>query len=261
MRRWTDIAITAARWTLGIFVLIALLLLGLLRTPPGQSVLAEAVKAITGDTVTVQGLRGSLPDDLHADMVEIADKNGVWLRAENVSLDWDALAALNNQILIRRVTASRIAMLRMPLPSEESNGTTPEIEVGALALPRIEIAQPVVGHAALLGAQGSLRYISVHQAQANLAVARLDSPDRYRIDGAIDHDVANGTVSIDESARGILAGFIGLPGLGPIHLSAQAAGDANANTIAFRLSAGALTASGQGTLALATQSADIDFSA
>ncbi|HWA29976.1 MAG TPA: translocation/assembly module TamB domain-containing protein, partial [Rhizomicrobium sp.] len=46
-----------------------------------------------------------------------------------------------------------------------------------------------------------------------------------------------------------------------IHLSAQAAGDANANTIAFRLSAGALTASGQGTLALATQSADIDFSA
>ena len=56
----------------------------------------------------------------------------------------------------------------------------------------------------------------------------------------------------------ILGKLAGLPGLGAVNLSVQAAGDAAANTVAFRLSAGPLAASGKGTIALAARRADID---
>lgn len=260
MRSWMDIAGTFARWSLSIVVLIALLALTLLRTAPGHDVLASAIGALSDGTVSVKGLRGDLPDDLHAAMVEVSDKNGIWLRVENLTLDWDARRALSNHIKVERVTASRVVLLRMP-QSEESNGTTPKIDIAALDIARIEIARAAAGHAAVLRARGSLHYRSVHHARADLDIARLDRPGSYRVQGAIDRDVANGTIAIAEGADGILGALIGLPGLNPIHLTAQAAGTAAANTLSFNLSAGALRAAGRGTIALARHSAAIAFSA
>jgi len=261
MRDWSSIGRKALHASLIGLAAIALLVIGLLRTPPGHATLAFLVEELTGGQVSVQGLSGDLPDDLHADVVEIRDAKGVWLRAQNVSLDWSAAPAADNHILIHRVTAAKVAMLRMPVPKEASEGTTPKIDVEALSVPRIEIAQAVMGHAALLRADGSLHYESVHQARADLVVARLDDADRYIVKGGIANDVANGTVSIAEGANGILATLIGLPGLKPIALEARAQGDSAANDIAFQLAAGALRASGQGTLSLANRAADVSFSA
>lgn len=248
-------------WSLVGLAVFALLFIGLLRTPPGHATLAFLIEELSGGTVTVHGLSGDLPDDIHADAVEISDTKGVWLRIENVSLAWSALPAADNHILIHRVAAARAVMQRMPQSEESSESTTPKIDIEALSIPRIEIAARVMGHAALLKAQGSLHYISMHQARADLVVSRFDNGDRYVVQGGIANDVANGTVSITEGANGILAALIGLPGLKPINLEARAAGDRGANTIGFQLSAGTLRASGNGTISLADRNADIDFSA
>ncbi|MBS0273145.1 MAG: translocation/assembly module TamB domain-containing protein [Proteobacteria bacterium] len=261
MRDWSSIGRKALHASLIGLAAIALLLIGLLRTPPGHATLAFLVEELTGGQVSVQGLSGDLPDDLHANVVEIRDAKGVWLRIEDVSLGWSAARAMDNHILIHRVTAAKIAMLRMPQAEEASEGTTPQIDVDSLSAPRIEIAQAVMGHAALLQAQGSLHYESVHQARADVTVMRLDDNDRYIVRGSIEKDVANGTVSIAEGANGILAALMGLPGLKPIALEARAQGDSTKNDIAFRLAAGALRASGQGTLSLANRAADVGFSA
>lgn len=250
-----------ARWGLVGLAVFALLFIGLLRTPPGHATLAFLIEELSGGTVTVHGLSGDLPNDIHADAVEISDAKGVWLRIEDVSLAWSALPAADNHILIHRVTAARMMMQRMPQSEESTEGTTPKIDIEALSVPRIEIAAAVMGHAALLKAQGSLHYLSVHQARADLVVSRFDNGDRYVVQGGIANDVANGTVSIAEGANGILAALIGQPGLKPINLEARAAGDRGANTIAFQLSAGALRASGNGTISLADRNADIDFAA
>ncbi len=261
MRDRLSLVQSFTRWGLIGLAVFALLFIGLLRTPPGHATIAFLIEELSGGTVAVQGLSGDLPNDIHADVVEISDAKGVWLRIEDLSLAWSALPAADNHILIHRVTAARAMMRRLPQAKESSEGTTPKIDVEALSIPRIEIAAGVMGHAALLKGQGSLHYLSVHQARADLTVSRLDNGDRYVVQGGIANDVANGTVSIAEGANGILAALIGLPGLKPINLEARAAGDRGANTIAVQLSAGALRAAGHGTISLADRNADIDFSA
>ena len=261
MRDWASIRRKSAHWSLVGLAIVAMLTIGLLRTPPGHAALALLIGELSGGEVRVQGLSGDLPNDLHADVVELRDAKGVWLRVENVSLDWSALPAVNNRILIRRASAARIAMQRMPVSEKSPEGETPRIDVAALSVDRIEIAPAVMGHAALLRAQGSLHYESVHRARADLTIARLDSSDRYIVKGGIDDDVADGTVFIAEGANGILAGLIGLPGLKPINLQARATGGRGANRMTFQLSAGALRASGDGIVSLADRTADVAFSA
>lgn len=259
MRNWTDIAMTSLRWLLTALVLVALLFLALLNTQPGHSALEALVAPLSGQTVSVRGLRGELPDNLQADDVEIRDAKGVWLRIEGLTLDWSALSAINNHIDIQNIHAAKITLLRMPEPAESSEGTTPVIDIGHLVVARIEIAKAAIGRAALLTANGTLHYQSVHDLSTDLTITRLDGSDRYRVNGHIVQDVANGAVSIREGMDGILAGLIGLPGLGPINVEAQAGGDRAQNKLSFDLSAGALRASGHGTIVLARRSAAIDF--
>jgi translocation and assembly module TamB len=261
MRSWTGIARQTARWLLTGLAIVALLLLALTRTDPGRATLMQLLPPLSGQTVRVQGLRGNLPDELQADAVEISDAKGVWLRIENVSLRWSALAALNNHIDVQSISAAKATLLRIPVSEETSESTTPVIDIDRLSIARIEIAKAVVGRAAQLTAEGRLHYESMHQANADLTIARLDTPDRYRINGRIVQDVANGAISIREGTDGILAGLIGLPGLGPVNMEAEAGGNAARNAVAFHLTAGALRATGHGTLALAKRSAALDLSA
>jgi translocation and assembly module TamB len=236
------------------------LVLGLLYTAPGHSTVAWLIGNLSNGNVRVRGLSGNLPNVLHARSVEISDVKGVWFRVENLSLDWSALAALNNRFTIRRVSASRAIVLRRP-EREKSTGESPQIDIESLVVPRIEIATPVIGRAALLRADGSFHYTSLHQLSADLSVSRLGSDDRYRIRGGIDNDVVRGTASVVEGAGGILAALLGFPGLAPVNATAQAGGDARANTIKFQISAGALRASGGGMFSIVRRSADVDFSA
>ena len=259
MQRWQSIAKHAA-YVLLVLVTVAALWLGiLLRTPPGHAALAWIIGLASGGTVAISGLNGELPNDVHAAAVEIGDKKGVWLRLEDVSMHWAALSGLTNHITIHDVRAARIVVLRRPIQAAKSESTSPRIDIETLALPRIEIGKAVAGRTAILRAGGSLHYISAHQQRADLLVARVDTNDRYRVNGSIDHDVANGTASISEGADGILGALLGLPGLRPINLDARADGTSAANRIAFHLSARMLRASGKGTIALASSRADIDF--
>ena len=238
--------------------MLVTLLLGLFYTPPGHSVVASLIGSFSGGRVKVTGLSGALPGNLHADSLEIADADGVWLRAEDLSLDWSAFAALQNRYHIQRIAAGRVIVLRKPR-QEKSSGEEPEIDIDSALLPRIEIAKSVIGRAALLGAQGAVHYASLKKLRADLTVSRLDSNDRYRVNGGIDDGVATGTLSIFEGPKGILGALLGFPGFAPINASATAGGDRNANRIVFRISAGALRASGKGTFSIAGRRADLDF--
>jgi len=250
---------TIVKWSgvaLGAVVLILLLLF---YTPPGLTLVGRLVGSLSGGTVRVTGLSGFFPNHLRVVRLEVGDAEGVWLSIDNAVLDWSALSMLSNHVAVDKVTAARIAVLRRPIPSGANNGETPRIDIATLALPRIEIGAPVIGHAASLSASGVLHYASRHDLNADLLVARLDNSDRYRIAGGITADIAHGRASISEGADGILGKLAGLPGLGPVNLSAEAAGDASANQVHFILTAGALSATGQGTISLASQRADLDM--
>ena len=258
MRTWTNIALTSVRWMASGIAAIACVLFLLLETAPGLSTLAWLITPLSDGQVTLRGLSGDVPNALHVDALDMRDAKGVWLRAENVSLKWSALAVIGNHIAVRRLSASKVALLRMP-ESNSSGGTTPTIDIDDLAVSRIELGAAVVGHPAILTAGGSLHYQSLQQLSANIVVTQMDGDDRYRVNGAIRDDVASGIVTIRESGNGLLSHLIGLPGLGALKLAARAQGGRTANDVAFDLSAGALRGWGRGTIALADRQADVDF--
>ena len=253
------IAIYAVRGVLGLLALSIVLLLVLLYTSPGH----RTISWIVGETtnVTITGLSGDLPDDIHAATVEVSDAGGVWLRVEDVSLNWSALSLWSNHVDIQRVRAAKIVVLRRPAPSSEESGTTPRIDVASLSAPRIELAKPVAGMTALLRADGSLHYVSNDEWHADLSAARLDNANIYRLNGGIDHNVIDGFAAVTEESDGLLGPLLGFALLKPIHLDARADGSMAANRVSFDMKAGELIASGKGVIALATRRIDLDVTA
>ncbi len=249
-----------AKWSLGAAGGILLLLGLLLFTSPGLAIVGNLVRPLTGGDVTVQGLGGTSPNHVHADAVIIADAQGPWLRIENAVLDWSALAALNNHISARDVTASRVILLRRPVPSAQESQPT-QFDIAHLSLPRIDIAPSVIGRAVTLNARGAVHYLTLHQFTADLDILRSGGHDTYRIAGGIRDNVAQGDVTVREGADGILAQLLELPGVGPVKLALRASGTRAANHLSLALSAGPLRADARGAIALATRSADLEFTA
>jgi translocation and assembly module TamB len=247
------------RWSLTALGVVALAVLLVLYTPPGLAWVGRLAGSLSGGTVRVDGLGGFFPNRLHAARVEVSDSMGVWLRIDQASLDWSALALISNHVSVRDLKAQRITVLRRPLPSSKTSGTTPQIDVDRLALARIELAAPVIGHAVILSASGALHYTSSDHMNADLLVSREGNGDSYRIQGGIADGAAHGTVDIREGADGILGRLAGLPGLGPVNLSARASGNRTANALSLNLSAGPLKADGHGMVRLAAREADLDF--
>lgn len=247
------------RWSLAALGAVTLALLLALYTPPGLAWMGRLASPLSGGAVQVEGLGGFFPNRLHAARVEISDSKGMWLRIDQASLAWSALAMVSNHVSVRDLKAARITVLRRPLPSRKTSGTTPRIDVDRLALARIELAAPVIGHAVSLSASGALHYMSLDQVEADLLVSRQGNSDSYRIQGGIADGAVHGIASIHEGADGILGRLAALPGLGPVNLAARAGGNRMANDVSLNLSAGPLKADGHGTLRLAAREADLDF--
>lgn len=241
------LAIRTLRGLLSALSLAMLFVAFLLDTGPGHATLGWVIGFATD--VSVKGLSGDLPNKLHARSLAVRDAQGVWLRAEDVALDWDALAALGDHIDIARISASRIVVLRKPAPSEEERESATVVDVGALSAPRIEFQ----GRTFL--ARGSLHYVSLRAWKADLFAS--DGGSVYRLQGGIENDIANGMASVREGKSGVLGTLLELPGLKPIALDARA----QDNAVTFRMSAGTLQAGGAGTIDLKSRSADIDVSA
>lgn len=249
------------RWTGGILAGLCIALALTLRTSPGHRLIEWITAKATGGEVIVDGLDGALPASATARRIELRDANGTWLRVTDAEIDWSPLTILGNHYEIMRAAAAKVEFLRRPLPSKPSQGASPRIDVYALSLPHIDIAPSLLGHPAMLAAKGSLNYTTLHEFGVDLAITRPGGSDHYILKGYVAADVINGHAAIAESPDGLLGTVAGLPGLGPITLSAEASGDRAANNVSFALKAGALTAGGKGTISLAAGRTDLDFSA
>lgn len=249
------------RWTGGILAGLCIALALMLRTPPGHRLIEWIAAKATNGEVIVEGLDGALPASARARRIELRDANGTWLRVTDAEIDWSPLTILGNHYEVMRVAAAKVEFLRRPLPSKPSEGQSPRIDVYALSLPHIDIAPSLLGHPAMLAAKGSLNFTTIHEFGVDLAITRPGGNDRYILKGYVAADVIHGHAAIAESPDGLLGTVAGLPGLGPIALSADASGDRNANNVSFALTAGALNANGKGTISLAAGRTDLDFSA
>ncbi|HLY89650.1 MAG TPA: hypothetical protein VKQ27_11760, partial [Acetobacteraceae bacterium] len=132
-------------------VLLVALALIAANTGPGRDAIESLVPKLTGDTVRLAGLAGRFPDAVRARRIELRDASGDYATIENATFDWSPLQLLHWQVVIDRLAADAIDVLRMPASSSSSSGSTglpAPVVLRELTVGRIDIGAAVAGTAA-----------------------------------------------------------------------------------------------------------------
>ena len=241
-------------------VLVLVVLVGA-NTPPGQTLIARLAPRLTGGLVTIEGLSGRFPDRLNAARLSLHDNKGIWATVDDLDLDWYPLRLVSGDIVIHRIAATKIAVLRSPESSGSSSGLRFAIDIEALHVGRLNIAPAIIGTAASLALDGSGAITPAKLGHIVLAAKGVDAPGTYHLDarlGAADLDLR---LIGQEPSHGLISQLAGLPDLGPLSIDGAFTGPRSALAAKLDLAAGALRGSAHGTVDLEHQSADLAVAA
>ncbi|RWQ66868.1 translocation/assembly module TamB domain-containing protein [Mesorhizobium sp.] len=203
----------------------------LTKTERGRDNLAGLIStmASTDDRkVTVSGIDGIWSGALTVDHVVLEDRQGAWLVARKVAVDWSPLALLSKSFSAGRIAADRIELARLPVagtqPSQGGATTLPvSIDIRQIDLPEIALGQALAGSGiAELAAKGAFKADAVPLAvETNLNITRHDGK-QGKVDANIHFAPADNKLDLDlkasEPAGGIIANLLNLPDTPPVDI-------------------------------------------
>ncbi|MGB6229920.1 MAG: translocation/assembly module TamB domain-containing protein [Litorimonas sp.] len=202
---------------LGLLILIALVVaIGWLwlSGSGGRAFVEERVEdmEVAGQRIAIDGLDGSVLDSFHIDRIELTGRNGVWLIARDVTVDWSPTALLSKTLDVDTVRIGDLDLLQRPILEPSGDGGESPIatyDVDGIDLPDVAIAEAVIGSAVQLAASGTLR----HGPDGGDGVfsARSEQGDAVEADLAWSPMlVLSGEADIDGAPGGLLAGLLRL---------------------------------------------------
>lgn len=183
--------------------------------------------------VTIVGFEGALSSRATIELLTIADAEGVWLRMEDLTLDWDRSALFRGRIEVRELTAGLIAIPRAPVseaeaPSPEATPfSLPElpvaIDIDTLRADRILLGAPLLGEEVALTLEGSVA-LAGGEGTARIVAERIDgATGRFEIAGGYSNATRILSLDMDlvEGEDGIVARLLDLPGRPSVALSLE----------------------------------------
>lgn len=255
-------------WILGIAIGLPVLLVAIVliaaNTGPGRRAIEALVPKLTGDTVRLAGLGGRFPDDIRASRIALRDASGDYATIDNAVFEWSPLELLHWQIVIDRLAAERIDVLRMPASSSSSSSSTglpAPVTLRQLQLERVDVEAPVAGTAMAVGVSGSGAATSPTDFQIALEVSQIGGAGHYNVRATSRGNDLDAKVTASEPPRGLVAGLAGLPDIGGLDLDASLRGPRSAAVTHVALSAGPLHATVGGTIDIDHEAADLMVSA
>ena len=188
--------------------------------------------------IRISGIEGVLSSQATIGQITVADREGVWLRINNASIDWSRSALIFSQRLeISHISAASIEVLRRPLPDEDAlpspearSFSVPELPIAInleeLEVPAITFGEEAFGLASQLALEGRLK-LEAGTLDTELNVNRLDGPGGQL---SLTAAYANSTsqlalnVSLSEPENGVLANALNIDGRPPLALTIQGEG-------------------------------------
>ena len=261
MRRGAKVFARSLAAALLLLVLLGMVVMIAGNTDAGRGMIERLTARLSGGAVKLSGLGGTFPARLTLVQLQLVDRDGVWLSADHIALTWSPLRLLERRIRVDDLRVARIHMERTPVSSGDGGAVSfPLIEVGHAALSTVELGAPLVGHAASLTLQGSVRLRSLEDADADILAHRLDGDGIYELHLRLDPSRCDASLSVHEPADGPLENLLGLPGLGTLAAKVTVLGPRTAEAVDLVLAAGDLHANANGTVDLARGSADLEYS-
>ena len=188
--------------------------------------------------IRISNIDGALSSRASIREVTISDKEGVWLRIDNASIDWDQGALFTGRLLVRELKADSIDYIRNAIPSGDVDLPPPEatplavpefpvaIQLDNLAVPRVSFGEGVFGLGSEISLGGSLKLEGGSLTSA-LDITRLDGPGGKLAAkvgytrGAKSVDVA---VTLTEPPNGIVANLLNIEGKPEMALAVNGSG-------------------------------------
>lgn len=177
-----------------------------------------------GMEVTVNGFSGALSREATMREMTFADEDGVWLRLENVALNWNRASVLRGRIEVRELSADLIELSRLPSrgssgPSAEaSDFTLPElpvsINIGLIDADSLVLGAPVLGERIEMTLEGSAN-LADGEGAVDVALARTDGElGELNLTGSYSNTskVLALNLLLNEGQGGIAATLANLPG-------------------------------------------------
>jgi translocation and assembly module TamB len=177
-----------------------------------------------GRQVEITGFTGALSSKARLDSLTIADEQGIWLRLENVELDWTRSALLQGRVEVTLLQAERLHLPRLPqpdtsLPSPEAHAfTLPDlpvaINIGTLNIQSADIGADVLGQDTRLRLNGNMA-LAGGTGDTQLTIKRLDKiTDSFSLAARYDNDTQHAAIdlALTEGTNGLLGTALDLPG-------------------------------------------------
>src|SRR5690606_34251962 len=175
--------------------------------------------------IRLSNIDGILGSDVSIRQITISDAEGVWLRVNNASLNWNQAALFTGRLDVRSLRAESIDYVRNAIPVEGAVDLPPPeagsleipefpvaIQLGELAVPSVTFGEGVFGLASEISLAGSMT-LEGGNLDAVLDIERLDGPG-----GTLDLDVSyrRETNAIDlglslvEPPNGVIANLLNI---------------------------------------------------
>ena len=194
----------------------------------------------TGRSVTIDGFTGALSSQATVNTLAIADARGVWLRLEDVVLDWTRSALLSGRLEVNSLTAKAITLSRLPesTPAAPAPEATPfslpdlpvSIQIGTLKADKITLGKDVLGSPLTAKLAGNLS-LTDGAGTANLALNRTDDiAGAFALKAGFDNTSRQLTLNLSatEAQNGLITTLLNIPERPSIALTVS--GDAPLST-------------------------------
>ena len=212
------------------------------RADDQQSALAKLISQLLsskGSQVTIGAVEGALSSNATIRDVSIADKDGVWLKVDRVTLIWSRLALLRRRLEVDNLDIGKLEILRKPVADPSAPASPPasnepllpelpvKVIVKAFKLDELALGADVAGVAARLRANGAMMLGAPSEGlDANLTIDRLDGDGAAQIKLLF---VPKGeTLKLDvthrEASNGLLSRLAGIPGHPPVAFTVKGEG-------------------------------------
>ncbi|WOK17010.1 MULTISPECIES: translocation/assembly module TamB domain-containing protein [Rhodopseudomonas] len=186
-------------------------------------------------SVSIGEVEGALSSNATVRDIAIADRDGVWLKLDQVHLVWRRTALLLGRIEIDSLEVGTLQILRRPVPSEDvvasDEPILPTLPVKLVVknfnLQTLDLGEPVAGVAAKLSATGNVTLGNPSEGLAvNFDAKRIDADGTFTLRLSLVPETSKLDIALklDEPAGGLVAHAINLPGDAPIVGTVKGAG-------------------------------------
>lgn len=221
---------------LGTVALAVAVILGI-DTGPGHRFVADQIAGLrfeNGMRITVGRIEGSLYGAMTLHDLSVRDTKGEFLFSPEIHIDWRPFAYLDNHVDVRKATAQRMIMRRVPVfrqtpPSNEPLLPDINVDIGNLRIARFVFEPPVSGKRRIATISGSA-HIANGRAQVNatggaVAIGGKEGGDRFTflLDAVPARNRLGIDVSLDAPTGGLIASLGGLKQ--PLTLKVSGRGD------------------------------------